>query len=177
MSELSTLARPYAEATFKRALETDTTEQWLTTLAFVATVVNNTLFLAIIDNPNVNNEQLTRLLLDICQSKITLENENFLKLLIQNNRLMLANEIYKLYEAQKANEEGYIDVNVRSAYAFTQEDEEKFSIILGKEFKKTVRLTIEIDTSLIGGFIAKAGDLVIDGSVKGQLQIMQKTLQ
>jgi F-type H+-transporting ATPase subunit delta len=177
MSELSTLARPYAEAAFKRALETDTTEQWLTTLAFVATVVNNTLFLAIIDNPNVNNEQLTRLLLDICQSKITLENENFLKLLIQNNRLMLANEIYKLYEAQKANEEGYIDVNVRSAYAFTQEDEEKFSIILGKEFKKTVRLTIEIDTSLIGGFIAKAGDLVIDGSVKGQLQIMQKTLQ
>ncbi|MCK5897914.1 MAG: F0F1 ATP synthase subunit delta [Methylococcales bacterium] len=177
MSELSTLARPYAEAVFKRALETETTEKWSTTLAFVAAVVNDITFAGIIDNPKVSDEQLTGLLLDICQQQTTKESENFLKLLIQNNRLTLADAIYNLYEAQKAEKEGYIDVDVRTAYAFTKDDEKKFSKTLKKELNKEVRLSIQVDKSLIGGFIAKAGDLVIDGSVKGQLQIMQKTLQ
>ncbi|MCK4494161.1 MAG: F0F1 ATP synthase subunit delta [Methylococcales bacterium] len=177
MSELSTLARPYAEAVFKRALETETTEQWSTTLAFVAAVVNDIKFAVIIDNPKVSDEQLTDLLLDVCQQQITTESKNFLKLLIQNNRLILAGAIYKLYEAEKAEKEGYIDVDVSTAYVFTKDDEKKFSAMLEKELKKVVRLSIQVDKSLIGGFIAKAGDLVIDGSVKGQLQIMQKTLQ
>ncbi len=177
MIELSTLARPYAKAVFKRALETETMEQWSTTLAFVAAVVNNIKFAAIIDNPKVSDEQLIGLLLDICQQQMTTESENFLKLLVQNHRLILADAIYKLYEAQKAEKEGYIEVDVSSAYAFTKEDEKKFSVMLKKELNKEVHLTIQVDKSLIGGFIAKAGDLVIDGSVKGQLQIMQKTLQ
>ncbi len=177
MSELSTLARPYAEAVFKRALETETTAQWSTTLGFVAAVVNDIKFAAIIDNPKVSDEKLISLLLDICGQQTTTESESFLKLLVQNNRLILADSIYKLYEAQKAEKEGYIDVDVSTAYAFTKEDEKKFSATLGKELNKVVRLTIQVDKSLIGGFIAKAGDLVIDGSVKGQLQIMQKTLQ
>ena len=177
MSELSTLARPYAEAVFKRALETETTEQWSTTLAFVAAVVNDITFAAIIDNPKVSDEQLITLLLDICKEQTTKESENFLKLLVQNNRLILADAIYNLYEAEKAEKEGYIDVDVSTAYAFTKEDEKKLSVALEKELNKEVRLTIQVDKSLIGGFIAKAGDLVIDGSVKGQLQIMQKTLQ
>ncbi|MCK5729059.1 MAG: F0F1 ATP synthase subunit delta [Methylococcales bacterium] len=177
MSELSTLARPYAEAVFKRALETDTIEKWSTVLAFIASIVNDITFAAIIDNPKVSDEQLTGLLLDICQQQTTKESENFLKLLIQNNRLTLADTIYNLYEAQKAEKEGYIDVDVSSAYAFTKDDEKKFSKTLEKELNKKVRLSIQVDKSLIGGFIAKAGDLVIDGSVKGQLQIMQKTLK
>ncbi len=177
MSELSTLARPYAEAVFKRALETETTEKWSNTLAFVAAVVNDGEFAAIIDNPKVSNERLLGLLVDICAEHIDTESENFLKLLVQNDRLKLAGHIHALYEEQKAQTEGYVDVDVTTAYAFTKEDEKKFTASLEQTLKKTVRLSVSIDKSLIGGFVAKAGDLVIDGSIKGQLQTMQKTLQ
>lgn len=177
MSELSTLARPYAEAVFKRALETDSSEKWSNTLAFVAAVVNDTEFSAIIDNPKVSNERLLDLLFDICQGQLDSEGENFLKLLVQNDRLILAGQIHLLYEAKRAEAEGYVDVDVITAYAFTKEDEKKFTASLEQSLKKTVRLSVSIDKSLIGGFIAKAGDRVIDGSIKGQLQTMQKTLQ
>ena len=177
MSELSTLARPYAEAVFKRALETETTDKWSNTLAFVATVVNDSEFAAIMKNPKVSSERLLTLLLDVCQEQLETESENFLKLLVQNSRLNLAGQISELYEAKKANVEGYVDVNVKTAYAFTKEDEKVFTASLSKMLDKTVHLTISIDKSLIGGFIARAGDRVIDGSIKGQLQTMQKTLQ
>ncbi len=177
MSELSTLARPYAEAVFKRALETETTDKWSTTLAFVAAVINDNEFAAIIDNPKVSRERLLGLLMDLCQEQLETESENLLKLLVQNDRLNLAGQISELYEAKKAEIEGYVDVDVMSAYAFSKEDEKVFTASLAKMFGKTVHLTISIDKSLIGGFIARAGDQVIDGSIKGQLQTMQKTLQ
>ena len=177
MSELSTLARPYAEAVFKRALETEATEKWSNTLAFVAAVVKDSEFAGIIDNPKVSKERLIGLLLDICQGQIESESENFLKLLVQNDRLKLAEQISMLYEVNKADAEGYVDVDVSAAYSFSKEDEKKFTASLEQMLNKTVRLTISVDKSLIGGFIAKAGDRVIDGSIKGQLQTMQKTLQ
>ncbi len=177
MSELSTLARPYAEAVFKRALETETTEKWSNTLAFVAAVVNDTEFAAIIDNPKVSNDSLTGLLFDICQEQLDTESENFLKLLVQNDRVKLAEQIHTLYEALKADAEGYVDVDVKTAYAFSKEDEKKFTASLEQTLNKTVRLSVSIDKSLIGGFVATAGDRVIDGSIRGQLQTMQKTLQ
>jgi F-type H+-transporting ATPase subunit delta len=68
-------------------------------------------------------------------------------------------------------------VSVTTAYAFTQNDKATFSTMLAKKLNKTVHLTIQVDKSLIGGFIAKAGDLVIDGSIQGQLQTLHKTLQ
>lgn len=177
MSELSTLARPYAQAVFKQALETNTLEKWSTTLAFVATLVNEAQFAPIIDNPKVSDEQLIGLLLDICQPQLTPNSQNFLKLLVQNKRLKLANSIYQLYESQKAEKEGYVDVAVSSAYAMSKEDEKKISVILKKTFNKKVHLSLQVDKDLIGGFIAKAGDLVIDGSIRGQLQTLHKTLQ
>lgn len=177
MSELSTLARPYAEAVFKRALETETTEKWSTTLAYVAFVVNDSEFAAIIDNPKVSKDSLLGLLVDICAEHMDTESENFLKLLVQNDRLKLAGHIHALYEEQKAETEGYVDVDVKTAYAFSKEDEKKFTASLEQLLNKTARLTVSIDKSLIGGFIAKAGDRVIDGSIRGQLQTMQKTLQ
>lgn len=177
MIELATLARPYAEAAFKRAVETDTTEKWLISLTFVSSVVKNREFVTILGNPKVSKTKLTNLLFDICAEYLDQESENFFKLLIQNNKLQLADKILELYQEQKANAEGYINVDVSTAYIFSKDDERKFAETLATIFHKIVHLSIRVDKSLIGGFIAKAGDQVIDGSIKGQLQIMQKTLQ
>jgi F-type H+-transporting ATPase subunit delta len=177
MSELSTLARPYAAAVFKRASESGSADQWSQMLKFIAAVVKDNGIATIIENPKVSQERLIRLLLDICQGQLNAEGENFLKLLVQNDRLTLAPQISSLYETHKADAEGYVDVDVTTAYAFTKEEQKKFTSTLEKTLAKKVRISVSVDKSLIGGFLAKAGDRVIDGSIKGRLQHMQKTLK
>ena len=89
----------------------------------------------------------------------------------------VAPQISRLYEDHKADAEGYVDVDVKTAYSFTKEEQKKFASTLEKTLAKKVRMNVSVDKSLIGGFLAKAGDRVIDGSVKGRLQHMQKTLK
>lgn len=177
MSELSTLARPYAAAVFKRASESGSAEQWAQMLGFIAAVVKDNGIATIIENPKVSQERLIQLLLDICQGQLNQEGENFLKLLVQNDRLTLAPQISSLYETHKADAEGYVDVDVTTAYAFTKDEQKKFTSALEKTLAKKVRINVSVDKALIGGFLAKAGDRVIDGSIKGRLQHMQKTLK
>jgi F-type H+-transporting ATPase subunit delta len=176
MSELSTLARPYAAAVFKRASESGSAQQWSDMLNFIAMVVKDKAIAAIVDNPKVSKDKLISVLLDICQGQLNSEGENFLKLLVQNDRLTLAPQISSLYETHKADAEGYVDVDVKTAYSFTKEEQKKFTSSLEKTLAKKVRLNVNVDKSLIGGFLAKAGDRVIDGSVKGRLQQLAKKL-
>jgi F-type H+-transporting ATPase subunit delta len=177
MSELATLARPYAAAVFKRAKETDSAAIWSTSLTFMSAVLNDSDINAIVDNPKVSKQRLVTLILDICQGQIDSEGENFIKLLVQNNRLSLIPVITQLFETYKAEDEGYIDVEVTTAYSFSEEAEKDFIATLEKTLGKKVNINVTVDSSLIGGVLVRAGDRVIDGSIKGQLQHMQKALQ
>ncbi len=176
MSELATLARPYAAAVFKRSFETGTTQKWSESLAFISAVLNDKEFSGAVDNPKVSKERLSALMLDICQGQVDEEGANFLKLLVQNNRLTLAPTIAKLFEVYKAESEGYVDVEVATAYAFSKEEKQRFTSTLEKTLSKKVHMNVTVDKSLIGGVLVRAGDRVIDGSIKGQLQQLAKRL-
>jgi F-type H+-transporting ATPase subunit delta len=177
MSELATLARPYAAAVFKRAKETQAAAKWSQSLAFMSAVMENRDISVVVDNPKVNKQRLSALMLDICQGHINEENENFLKLLVHNNRLVLLPYIAKLFEAYKAEDEGYAGVEVLTAYALSKEAEQNLSATLEKSLGKKIHMNVSVDKSLIGGVLVRAGDKVIDGSIKGRLQNMQKALQ
>lgn len=176
MSELATLARPYAAAVFKRSKETGTTETWSKSLAFMSAVLNDNEISAAVANPRVSKERLLALMLDICQGQVDEEGANFLKLLVQNNRLTLAPTIAALFEAYKAESEGYVDVEVATAYAFSKEEKQSFTSTLEKTLSKKVHMNVTVDKSLIGGVLVRAGDRVIDGSIRGQLQQLAKRL-
>ena len=176
MSELSTLARPYAEAVFKRAKETESSQEWSDTLAFLAAIMQDESLAAIVNNPRVEQDKLTQLLQDICQDQMTGEANNFLKLLIENGRLSLAPQIAELFENYKAEDEGYVDVDVITAFALTKAEEKSFATSLKKKLNKQVNISASVDKSLIGGFLVKAGDTVIDGSISAQLQQLAKRI-
>lgn len=176
MSELATLARPYAEAVFKRATESGMATKWSDMLKFLAAVVTNEEAAALIRNPKVDKQRLTQLMLDICHGQIDSEGENFLKLLVQNGRLPLLPFIKDLYEQHRADSEGYVDVELRTAYALSAEKQKQLAKSLQKMLNKKPHIRMVVDESLIGGFLARAGDKVIDGSVKGQLQQLAKKL-
>lgn len=177
MSELATLARPYAAAVFKRAKETGTSEKWSKTLTFLSSILSDDSLAVYVNNPKVSNERLTKLMLDICEGRFDQEGANFLKLLVQNRRLNLVPQIAKIFEDHKAEDEGYLDVEVHAAYEFSEEGKQQFAAKLEKQFGKKVHMKVSVDKSLIGGVLVRAGDKVIDGSIKGQLQHMQKALQ
>jgi F-type H+-transporting ATPase subunit delta len=85
--------------------------------------------------------------------------------------------VAEIFEAYKAEYEGYIDVDVQTAYPFTDDVEQHLINALEKSLSKKVNIKVTVDASLIGGVLVRAGDRVIDGSIKGQLQHMQKALQ
>ncbi len=177
MSELATLARPYAAAVFKRAKETQSATKWSKSLAFMSDILKNKDISVVVDNPKVDKQRLSELLLDICQGHVNEESENFLKLLVHNNRLRLVPTIAKLFEAFKADDEGYLEVEVLTAYALSKEAKQEFTATLEKNLGKKIHMNVAVDKSLIGGVLVRAGDKVIDVSIKGRLQYMQKALK
>jgi len=176
MTEIATLARPYAEAAFKRAKETGAASLWADGLQFLTCVIQDADMAAIVNNPRVSKERIQQLLLDICQDQISAEVSNLVKLLIENGKLKLLPTILALYEEYKAQDEGYVNVDLYSAYALTKAEQNKYVAMLEKQLNKKVNATVSVDKSLIGGILAKAGDKVIDGSVSGQLHQLAKRL-
>ena len=176
MTELATLARPYAEAAFKRAKETATASVWAENLQFLAALVQNQELLVIVGNPRIGKAKVSQLLLDIAQDQISDEAKNLLKLLIENGKLQLLPKLAELYEQYKADDEGYVNVDLYSAFSLSKAEQNKYVAMLEKHLHKKVNATVSVDNALIGGIIAKAGDKVIDGSVRGQLHQLAKRL-
>jgi len=176
MSELATLARPYAEAIFESAKENKSTETWSLVLQTLGYAMENKTLSAAVENPRVDRDALSNVLIKACKDFGGQEVENLIKLLLRNNRFHLIVQIRDLFEKMKADEEGYIEVDVKTAFPLTEKNEDRLSIVLAKKLKKDVRLSTEEDKSLIGGVLIKAGDLVIDGSMRGQIQKLAKRL-
>ena len=176
MSELATLARPYATAAYKRAKQTGTTAQWSQTLAFLAAVIQDRHIVQAAANPKANKEQFTAALLDLCGGQLDGEGKNFLRLLVANRRLDLIGLISEQYEQYRAEEEGYIAVDVHTAYPLEDAEREQLSAVLRQSLGKQPHLNVQVDEALIGGVLIKAGDRVIDASVRGQIQRLAKRL-
>ncbi len=177
MSELATLARPYATAVFKRAKETGTTSQWSDTLGFLAAVLSDSQIEQAAENPVSSKEKFTSALLDLCSGKIIDgEGENFVRLLIANKRLGLTKLISEQFEQLRADEEGYIVADVHTAYPLDDAEINQLTTLLQQTLGKQPRLHVQVDETLIGGVLIKAGDRVIDASVRGQIQRLAKRL-
>lgn len=176
MSELATLARPYAAAVFKRAKETGAIDQWSETLAFLAQLMAAEGVKSAAGNPKLGRHGFANLLIESCQQGLAEEGKNLIRLLADNGKLLLAGQIAVLYEQYRAEEQGFLDARVASAYALDDAEQKQLAKSLQKALGKKVRLDVTVDRSLIGGVVIRAGDKVIDGSIKGQLQRLAKRL-
>lgn len=175
--ELKTLARPYAEAVFKQALETDRIAQWSRMLEFLATAMADKELAWAAVNPKIESQTFLRLILEIGKGYLDQEGENFVKLLVHNRRITLAGQIRQLFEQYRLEHEGYVEVKVVSAFPLREEDTAALTSALEKNLRRRVRLEVQENKDLIGGVVIQAGDKVIDGSVRGQLERLAKTLK
>ncbi|MCL9683102.1 F0F1 ATP synthase subunit delta [Legionella maioricensis] len=171
MSDSTTIARPYAKAIFEHALAENKLAEWSEYLLILAHAILDPIAFEFITNPASKVEQQIDLLQSICGSKVkeTKSLHNLIALLATNKRLMLLPEINALYEAHRAEQEKTLDVVVVSYSTLTSAQQQQMIDSLSKRIKRKVSLKISIDPSLLGGAVIRAGDLVIDGSVRGKL--------
>ncbi len=176
MAEKSTIARPYALAAFELAKEQNDLAKWSEMLGFAAVVVTDVVMQQYISNPAINQEQLTKLMLQVCDDQLNDVGRNFIKVLIDNKRLAILPEIVTLYNQHRAEAERTVDAEVISAFPLS--DAQKSTLIEGlkKRLGRNVNLVSKVDENLLGGAIVRAGDLVIDGSVSGQLNKLTTAL-
>ena len=169
MAEKSTIARPYAVAAFELAKEQNDLAKWSDMLGFAAVVVTDEAMQDYIGNPATEQDTLTRLMLEVCGDQLNDIGKNFIKLLIVNKRLSVLPEIVVLYNELRAEAEKTIDAEVISAFPLSDAQQSTLIEGLKKRLGREVNLVTKVDENLLGGAIVRAGDLIIDGSVSGQL--------
>jgi F-type H+-transporting ATPase subunit delta len=169
MAEKATIARPYAKAAFESARSHNAYDRWSTVLATASSVVQDERVARLLSSPQVTPEQLSGLIGEIVGNGLYEQGRNFLATLAGNRRLALLPEIATMFEALRAEAENTADVQVISAVQLDDAQKQRLAAALKKRLKRDVRLHCEVDESLIGGAIVRAGDFVIDGSLKARL--------
>ena len=170
MAERITTARPYAKAIFALARKGNALGTLSEGLQRAATVVADPSVHDLLGSPHVTPVQLAALVNDIAGPALGDDGRNFVSLLAQNRRLGFLPEIAALYEQMKSDVENAVDVEVTAATQLTPDQEARYAAALQKKLGRQVRLHTRIDGNLLGGAVLRAGDLVIDGSIKGRLE-------
>ena len=169
MAERITTARPYAKAIFALARQNDSLAATAGGLELGARVVADPTVHSLLGSPHVSAAQLSELVNGIVGGKLDENGRDFITLLAQNRRLGFLPEIAALFEQMKSEVENAVDVEVTSATALSADQESRYAAALQKKLGRTVRLRTKVDQTLLGGAVLRAGDLVIDGSIKGRL--------
>jgi F-type H+-transporting ATPase subunit delta len=177
MAEIATIARPYANAVFQLAKERRALDEWSRQLRLAAAVAAQPEIVEIIESPAATGAQKSNVVAGVCGDDLSREGKQFVQVLARNKRLHLIGEISAQFEALRAQEEASLDVEVVSAFELSEAEHRRLVEALGRRFSREIQLTARVDESLIGGAIIRAGDTVIDGSVKGKLEKLAETLQ
>jgi F-type H+-transporting ATPase subunit delta len=170
MAERITTARPYAKAIFALARQSNSLAATADGLTLGAQVVADPRVHTLLGSPHVTAAQLAELVNGIAGSKLDEHGRDFIALLAQNRRLGFLPEIAALFVQMKTEVENAVDVDVTSATALSPDQESRYAAALQKKLGRSVRLRTKVDPGLLGGAVLKAGDLVIDGSIKGRLE-------
>lgn len=170
MADKSTIARPYAKAAFEEARERQRLGPWSQALRTAAAVISDSRVEALLGNPRVTPEELAALVTEIAGATLDEQGRNFVRTLADNRRLALLPEISALFDELKGEAEGVVDVTVTSAAPLDDSQRGKLAAALERRLGRSVRLQYATDPALIGGAVLRAGDLVIDGSLRGRLE-------
>lgn len=176
MSELTTVARPYAKAAFDFAVEANAIDTWLEMLVFAAAVSEDITMEGYLSG-GASVEQAQEIFINVCGEQLDSKAQNFIKILAENERLLVLPQILTLFCELKAEYEKEINVDVTSAVELTADKLTTLSAALEKRLARKVKLNCIVDANVVSGLVIKAGDMVIDGSVRGKLNRLATTMQ
>lgn len=173
---LSTLARPYAKAVFSLAQESGALKEWSARLATLTQALSDPQVAALAAHPALSRSDLAAALAKGIGASLGKEGESLLRLLVSNTRLKALPEIASQFEALRAAAEARVEVEITSAAPVAKPQQDALAAGVKKRLAREVAITWKTDESLIAGALIRAGDLVIDGSVRGELDKLQTAL-
>lgn len=176
MADLSTLARPYAKAAFELARELGKLKDWSAQLAALSAAVSDKQVSQLIGNPALTRAQLAGALSEALAKHLNAQGQNLLRVLVENGRLKAAPAIAAQFETLRAEAEARVDVEITSAVAVEKTQQELLAGAIKKRLARDVVIEWKTDENLIAGAEIRAGDLVIDGSLRGELEKLHTAL-
>lgn len=177
MTSYSQIARPYARAAFEFALEQQALEQWSVMLSVLSELAELPEFSRFISLPEVGSQHMVDLVFEAVGKHLDSEAKNLVRLLAHNNRLQALGSVKECFDKLKEEHQRAINAEVRTFAPLTEAQKQSLKASLTKKLQREVTLSEQIDKSLLGGAVVQAGDLVIDGSVRGKLKKLEVELQ
>jgi len=176
MSELTTVARPYAKAAFDFALEQGALDKWADMLEFAAVVAKDETMASFLSSSSTV-EKTSEVFIGVCGDELDDSAENFIKVLAENERLPALPAVSELYRTFRADYEKEVVVDVKSAVKLLKAQQTALSKALEKRLQRKIKLNCSVDKSILGGLVIEAGDTVIDGTLRGKLDRLAYALQ
>ena len=170
MAEALTIARPYAKAAFETAQTKQQLAAWSRMLAAAAAGVGEPAVQTLLGSPKLPKQQIAQIFIELVGQELGDSGANFIRLLAENRRLGLLPVIALVFAQLRADAERTIEATVISASPLGDEERAALARALKKRLNREVTLQCETDSRLIGGAVIRAGDLVIDGSVRSKLE-------
>ncbi len=177
MINTQTLARPYAKAAFEFASAAGRIDAWSGMLSLAAVAVDVPQVAVLLKNPRLTSESKVKTLVQLFGSDIDEAFRNFVSTLGENDRLDVLPMIRELFEELKAEAEKTLDVEVQTAFELTPAQLQTLAAALSKRLDRTVNPQQVVNPALIGGVVIRAGDVVVDGSVRGKLSQLAESLK
>ena len=177
MAELTTIARPYAEAAFRIARDANALPAWSEMLRFLADVAADPQASAALDNPKLTAADKTTLLLAVGGDRLDATGRNFVRVLVDADRVAVLPQIRTLFETLKNDTDGVAMARIESAFPLTDAQTAELTAALEKRFGRKIEATVNVDPALGGGARITVGDTVIDGTIQAQLAAMATQLR
>jgi F-type H+-transporting ATPase subunit delta len=177
MINTQTLARPYAKAAFEFASAAGRIDAWSGMLSLAAVAVDVPQVAELLKNPRLTSDKKVQTLVQLFGSDIDEAFRNFVSTLGDNDRLDVLPTIRELFEELKAEAEKTLDVEVQTAFELTPAQLQTLAAALSKRLDRTVNPQQVVNPALIGGVVIRAGDVVVDGSVRGKLSQLAESLK
>jgi|SRR5690554_5894107 F-type H+-transporting ATPase subunit delta len=177
MAENVTIARPYADAAFELARGAGALGPWSEALDRLAAIAADPQMRNCIADPKLTEDQLVELTLDLAGKGLSAELQNFVRVLVSNERLQLLPEIRDLFVQLKNEHEGVQEAKIASAFPLDDATLANLKGDLEARFKTKLNIQVSVDPELIGGVRIAIGDEVIDASVRGKLANMAAALK
>jgi F-type H+-transporting ATPase subunit delta len=176
MAERTTVARPYANAAFQIAREQNALPRWSEMVKLAETIGADAQMADALANPKLDTGDKASLFLSIGGDRFTEDMRNFVRVLIEGDRIELLPEIRTLFEALRNDAEGVAQATIETALPLSEAQLTQITSALSKRFGKRIETTTSINPALIGGARIAVGDTVIDGSVREKLEQMKHSL-
>lgn len=176
MADYSTQARPYAKAVFELARDAKAFPAWSEALGALSKLVAAPEVARLVGHPALTRTELAGVFTQALGGKLSSEAVALVRLLVENGRLRALPAIADQYEQLRAEAEARVDVEITSAAEVPQAQQQQLAAAVKKRLQRDVAISWKTDADLIAGALIRAGDLVIDGSVRGELDRLQTAL-